>query len=342
MHADKDEQRLCRLPGYLAGHKERIVIATQALGFAALSFLVVVLACPLLIWGLRTLRLTQPIRAELPADQQAKRGTPLMAGLILFAGIAILLPVHHSPRMLLLAAIFLAFGFIGFADDWKKASQQNPNGISGKTKLLAQFAVAGILLAAMPQAFQMDTDVGLGGSWSLPLAPALYFVVMLVFIVGSANAINFTDGMDGLLIVVALPTYLFFAVTARHEEVQLFSLAMAACLLGLLVYNIHPARAFMGDTGSLAIGGSLAFLAVIEQVEILIPLLFFVCLAEQLSVILQVWYYKRTKVRLFRMAPIHYHFRLKYGWSENRIVLTFGFVSWACMLLALGYSRFLP
>ncbi|GIP38918.1 phospho-N-acetylmuramoyl-pentapeptide-transferase [Paenibacillus sp. J31TS4] len=316
-------------------------MGVQALSVAALSFVVVVLACPVLIWGLRTFRLTQPIRAELPADQQAKRGTPLMAGLILFAGIAILLSGTPTPRMLLLAVVFLAFGAIGFADDWKKAAFQDPGGISGRMKLVLQFTAAGGLLACMPGSFLMDTSIRLGGSWSLSMAPAVYFLVMLLFIVGSANAINFTDGMDGLLIVVALPTYLFFAVTAKHEEVQLFALVMAASLLGLLVYNIHPARAFMGDTGSLAIGGSLAFLAVIEQVEVLIPLLFFVCLAEQLSVMLQVWYFKRTRLRLFRMAPIHYHFRLKYGWSENRIVLTFGLVSWLCMLLALGYSRFL-
>lgn len=115
---------------------------------------------------------------------------------------------------------------------------------------------------------------------------------------------------------------------------------MIGCLLGLLLYNIYPARAFMGDTGSLAIGGSLSFLAVIEKVEILIPLLFFVYLAEQLSVILQVWYYKRTKLRLFRMTPIHFHFSLKYGWSENKIVVIFGFVSWFMVFTSWLIARY--
>jgi UDP-N-acetylmuramyl pentapeptide phosphotransferase/UDP-N-acetylglucosamine-1-phosphate transferase len=116
---------------------------------------------------------------------------------------------------------------------------------------------------------------------------------------------------------------------------------MVASLLGLFLYNIYPAKAFMGDTGSLAIGGSLAFLSIIEKVEILTPILFFVYLAEQLSVILQVWYYKKTKLRIFKMTPIHYHFSLKYGWSENKIVIVFGSVSWICTCISWMVWRFL-
>jgi len=114
---------------------------------------------------------------------------------------------------------------------------------------------------------------------------------------------------------------------------------MIGCLLGFLIYNIFPAKAFMGDTGSLAIGGSLAFLAVIEEVEILIPVLFFIYFAEILSVILQVFIYKRTKKRIFKMTPIHYHFALKYKWSENTIVMVFGFISWVCTFACLVYWK---
>ena len=164
---------------------------------------------------------------------------------------------------------------------------------------------------------------------------------MVLFIVGSANAINFTDGLDGLLISVAIPTYFFFFIISDKIGVQTFSLVMIGCLLGLFLYNIYPARAFMGDTGSLAIGGSLAFMAIIEKVEILIPILFFIYLSEQLSVILQVWYYKKTKLRIFRMAPIHYHFSLKYGWSENKIVMIFGIISWVSTLICLLLWKFM-
>ncbi|KRE38178.1 phospho-N-acetylmuramoyl-pentapeptide-transferase [Paenibacillus sp. Soil522] len=302
------------------------------MAISGLSFLLVAVFTPLLIWTLRRLRLTQPIRAELPADHQAKRGTPLMAGMTLLIGIAISLQFHPVPLMLLLCVTFLLFSVVGFLDDFKKAFWQNPSGISGRTKLVLQFIFTGTILFVLLHSFGLTSDIALFQGYHLHLPISVYVAVMLLFVVGSANAINFTDGLDGLLINVAVPTYFFFFMISYKPEVQTFSLVMIGCLLGLFLYNIYPARAFMGDTGSLAIGGSLSVLAVIEKVEVLIPILFFVYLAEQLSVILQVWYYKRTKLRLFRMAPIHYHFSLKYGWSENKIVMIFGFISWVSVL----------
>jgi phospho-N-acetylmuramoyl-pentapeptide-transferase len=286
---------------------------------------------------LRTLRLTQPIRAELPPDHQAKRGTPLMAGMILLVGIAVSVTSYPKPLVLFLSATFLLFSLIGFADDFKKAAFQDPNGISGKTKLVFQFTFTAALLFILMRVFKTGPELILTDSLSLSIPIFLYLFIMMLFIVGTANAINFTDGLDGLLINVSIPTYFFFFVISAHPEVKVFSLVMIGCLLGLLIYNLYPARAFMGDTGSLAIGGSLSFLAVLEKVEILIPLLFSVYLLEQISVILQVWYYKKTKLRLFRMAPIHYHFSLKYGWSENKIVMVFGFISWASAFLCWAY-----
>jgi phospho-N-acetylmuramoyl-pentapeptide-transferase len=302
-------------------------------GISGLSFLLVALFTPLLIWVLRTLKLTQPIRTQLPPDHQAKRGTPLMAGLILLIGVATSLQFHPAPLMLFLCASFLLFSSVGFMDDFKKAAHQDPSGISGRTKLVFQFAFAGTLLIVLFHSFQLTSDISLFSGYQLHLPVYAYIIIMLFFVVGSANAINFTDGLDGLLINVAIPTYFFFFLISNKQEVQIFSLVMISCLLGLFFYNIYPAKAFMGDTGSLAIGGSLSILAMIEKVEILIPILFSVYLAEQFSVILQVWYYKRTKLRLFKMAPIHYHFSLKYGWSENKIVMIFGFISWLSALI---------
>jgi len=303
------------------------------LGISGLSFLLVAFLTPLLIWGLRNLKLTQPIRSELPPDHQAKQGTPLMAGLILLVGVVTSLQFHPTPWMIFLCMTFLLFSSVGFMDDLKKAVWQDPSGISGRTKLMFQFAFTGILLITLFHSFTLTSDISLFHGFQLHLPVYVYIAIMLLFVVGSANAINFTDGLDGLLINVAIPTYFFFFLISDKQEVQTFSLVMIGCLLGLFFYNIYPARAFMGDTGSLAIGGSLSILAVIEKVEILIPILFSVYLAEQFSVILQVWYYKRTKLRLFKMAPIHYHFSLKYGWSENRIVIVFGFISWASVLI---------
>lgn len=227
----------------------------------------------------------------------------------------------------------LLFSSVGFLDDFKKAFWQNPSGITGRSKLVLQFIFTGTILYVLFHSFGLTSDIGLFQGHYLQLPLYLYVGIILLFVVGSANAINFTDGLDGLLINVAIPTYFFFFMISDKPEVQTFSLVMIGCLLGLFLYNIYPARAFMGDTGSLAIGGSLSILAVIEKVELLIPILFFVYFAEQLSVILQVWYYKRTKLRLFRMAPIHYHFSLKYGWSENKIVMIFGFISWVSVLI---------
>ncbi|WJH36169.1 phospho-N-acetylmuramoyl-pentapeptide-transferase [Paenibacillus sp. CC-CFT747] len=303
------------------------------LSVSGLSFLLVAFCTPLLIRALRVLKLTQPIRSELPLDHQAKRGTPLMAGLVLFIGVGMALQSHSTPLMSLLGVTFLLFSSIGFMDDFKKAFWQDPSGISGRTKLVLQFAFTGLLLFTLFRFFSLTSDIALFHGFQLHLPVYVYILIMLLFVVGSANAINFTDGLDGLLINVAIPTYFFFFLISDKPEVQVFSLVMIGCLLGLFLYNIYPARAFMGDTGSLAIGGSLSFLAIIEKVEILIPLLFSVYLAEQFSVIVQVWYYKRTKLRIFRMTPIHFHFSLKYGWSENKIVMVFGFISWLSVLL---------
>lgn len=299
----------------------------SVLGMSALSFAAVALLTPLLIVALKSLRLTQPIRKELPAGQQAKRGTPLMAGLILIIGVWVTLVTQDEPLARLVATAFILFGGIGFLDDFKKAYFQNPDGLSGKMKLLLQFIATGWLIWEWSRLSPLDPSIIITDRLELALPSAAYIVIILLFIVGTANAVNFTDGMDGLLIVVSIPTYLFFFAISDRQEVQAFALIMVGCLLGLLLYNVHPAKAFMGDTGSLAIGGSLSFLAVIEKMEIIIPVLFLVYFAEQLSVILQVWYYKRTRLRLFRMAPIHYHFSLKYGWKESKIVLVFGAVS---------------
>ncbi|MEK4510177.1 phospho-N-acetylmuramoyl-pentapeptide-transferase [Paenibacillus sp. FSL K6-2524] len=305
----------------------------EMLFVSGLSFLLVLMFTPLLIRILRGLKLTQPIRTELPPDHQAKLGTPLMAGLVLLVGVVISLQFHPEPLMILLCATFLLFSSIGFMDDFKKAVWQDPSGISGRTKLVFQFIFTGILLIILMRSFAISSDITIFHGFQLHLPVYIYIALMLLFIVGSSNAINFTDGLDGLLINVAIPTYFFFFLISDKLEVQMFSLIMIGCLLGLFLYNVYPARAFMGDTGSLAIGGTLSILAVIEKIEILIPILFSIYLMEQFSVIFQVWYYKRTKLRLFRMAPIHYHFSLKYGWSENKIVTVFGFISWLSVLL---------
>ncbi|TKC19279.1 phospho-N-acetylmuramoyl-pentapeptide-transferase [Robertmurraya kyonggiensis] len=308
---------------------------------ALIAFVVVAILSPLLIALLRKLKLLQPIRKELPSGHQLKKGTPLMFGIILFVGILISILCSPTPFMYFLSITYILFSFVGFLDDFWKASRQDPLGVSGKTKLIFQFIFTGGLLYYAINEMGVDTSINIYKNISFDLPTVLYFIVITLFVVGSANAINFTDGLDGLLGVVAIPTYFFFFMISDRTEVQLFCLIMIGCLLGFLIYNIYPAKAFMGDTGSLAIGGSLSFLAVIENVEILIPILFFIYFAEELSVILQVLSFKLTHKRIFRMTPIHFHFGIKYGWSETTIVTVFGFISWICAFICLAYWRFL-
>lgn len=309
----------------------------QQLTPAFLTFLLTVLIAPVLIFTLKKLKLTQPIRVELPADHQEKKGTPLMAGSVFFVGIIVALFYYTSPVMLFLVGTFVLFSFIGFLDDFWKASKQDPGGVSGRTKLIFQFGFTILLLYIGIDLFNIDTSIRVTESFHIVLPYIPYLVIITLFIVGTANAINFTDGMDGLLGMVAIPTYFFFFVITENMEVKAFCLMMIATILGFLIYNLYPAKAFMGDTGSLAIGGTLSFLAIIENVEILIPILFIIYLAEQLSVIIQVAYFKRTKKKLFRFTPIHYHYGIKYGWSENMIVTVFAMVSWAACGICLIY-----
>jgi len=305
-----------------------------------LSFIVATAVTPGLIWLLKHFHLTQPIRKELPAGHQLKHGTPLMAGLTLFTGVIISLVYSPNSMTLFLSVTFVLFSVVGFLDDFWKASRQDPRGISGKMKLVLQFLFTGVLFFYLFTRFQLDTVIPIWTHLTVALQPVVFFVIISLFVVGSANAINFTDGLDGLLTVVAIPTYFFFFLITSSSDIRVFCITMIASLIAFLIYNVYPAKAFMGDTGSLAIGGTLAMLAVIEKVEILVPLLFIIYFAEQFSVIFQVFYFKRTGKRLFRMSPIHYHFGLKYGWTENTIVLAFGAISWMAMLICFAYYHF--
>jgi phospho-N-acetylmuramoyl-pentapeptide-transferase len=307
---------------------------------ALISFLAVVFLSPILIATLKKLQLTQPIRTELPSDHQVKKGTPLMAGSIFLIGILVALSYYPTMLMMILSLSFFLFSLVGFLDDYWKASKQDPAGISGKTKLIFQFIITIFLLELLMRNFGLSANLNIMDDHYVGMSLFGYLAVMTLFVVGSANAINFTDGMDGLLGMVAIPTYFFFFFISDQNEVKVFSLIMIASLVGFLLFNLYPAKAFMGDTGSLAIGGSLSILAVLEKVEILIPLLFFVYFAEQFSVILQVFFFKLTGRRIFKMSPIHYHYRIKYGWSENVIVSVFSGVSWICSLICLGYYHY--
>jgi len=329
---------------------------------------------PLVINRLREFQISQYIREEGPKAHQKKAGTPTMGGLLIVISIVVptLLWADLSNRFIWIAVFATcAFGAIGFADDYTKVVNRRNLGLTAKAKLGFQF-LTGVLIAVALIAMQnagiystrlqvpffkqyqpdlvVDRLLHNPGLWPLAFLPFVIFVVLLI--VGSSNAVNLTDGLDGLAIgctvisagALAVLTYISgYAIFSSYLELQrmpqvgeltIFCGAMVGASLGFLWYNAHPAEVFMGDVGSLALGGAIGTVAVIIKQELLLPFIGGVFVIEALSVILQVASYKLRKKRIFKMAPIHHHFELL-GWSESKIIVRFWIASLVFALFAL-------
>jgi phospho-N-acetylmuramoyl-pentapeptide-transferase len=329
---------------------------------------------PAIIRQLREFQIGQYIREEGPAAHHKKAGTPTMGGVLIT--IAIVVPTLlwadlSSPYIWLGIFSTLAFGAIGFADDYIKVVHRRNLGLRGKTKLLLQFlaaGVVGVVLVGLTATRQYSThlmvpffkqfrpDLAIDALrhnphlWFLAFTPFVLFVMLVL--VGSSNAVNLTDGLDGLAIgctVIAagaltvltyvsghakLAEYLALQEMPAVAEVTIFCGAMVGASLGFLWYNAHPAEIFMGDVGSLALGGAIGTVAVIIKQELLLPFIGGIFVVEALSVILQVGSYKLRKKRIFRMAPLHHHFELV-GWSESKIIIRFWILALIFALFAL-------
>ncbi len=326
------------------------------------AMMIALLVGPYVIHKLREFQIGQYIREEGPKEHQKKAGTPTMGGVLIC--IAILLPTLlwsdlSNPFVWLVMGSTLAFGAIGFADDYIKVVHRRNLGLTGRAKLGAQFLVsAGIavaLLALQAQGYystqlsvpflkRLHPHLLLGFLTHIPhfaLIASLPFVafVMLV-IVGSSNAVNLTDGLDGLAIGctiiaagaltvltyvsgnIVLSDYLELQRMSMVAEVTVFCGSMVGASIGFLWYNAHPAEVFMGDVGSLALGGAIGTVAVVIRQELLLPFIGGIFVIEALSVILQVGSYKLRKKRIFKMAPLHHHFEL-IGWSESKVITRF-------------------
>lgn len=251
-------------------------------------------------------------------------------GGVIFLGAAAAVTAVFMPRqplgyLALLTAV--AFGLIGFADDYLKVVLKRPLGLKARHKLAGQFLISlAFYLVLRALKFETVLTVPWLGTFNLGWA---YPIFILVVLTGTVNAANLADGLDGLaggLGVIALLAYGVICWLSKLTDLLYFPMAMAGGILGFLVFNLHPAKVFMGDTGSLALGGALAALAVLTHTEVLLLFpLGIVFVLEALSVIIQVLYFKMTGARVFLMAPIHHHFELK-GWSEWKICLTFWFI----------------
>ncbi len=343
--------------------------------FASLTALFMgLIVGPAIIRQLREFQIGQYIRDEGPKAHQKKAGTPTMGGVLI--NIAIVIPTLlwadlSNPFIWLAIFATLAFGAIGFADDYLKVVNKRNLGLTARSKLMLQFAAAGIvgivlvgftatsqysthLMVPFLKQFRPDLVIealrNYPHLWPLAFAPFAGFVVLVI--VGSSNAVNLTDGLDGLAIGCTVISagaltvltyvsghakfaeYLELQAMPQVAELTIFCGAMVGASLGFLWYNAHPAEIFMGDVGSLALGGAIATVAVIIKQELLLPFIGGVFVIEALSVILQVGSYKLRKKRIFKMAPIHHHFELV-GWSESKIIIRFWIASLVFALFAL-------
>lgn len=309
----------------------------QALFFTAIAaFAIALLLGPISIPLLHRFKFGQSIREEGPAHHQVKAGTPTMGGVIILISVILttLKFAFGSLDTLMLLLATVGFGLIGFADDFIKIAKKRNLGLTAKQKLMFQSLVTLILFGLLiwqqggSHAFSIHIPFS---NWALSIG-FFYILFLLIVLVGTTNAVNLTDGLDGLLSGCAIMVFAAYAIYAywhTNYDVALFCAAMVGALGGFLAFNRHPAKVFMGDTGSLAIGGGLAMVAVLTHSELALILFGLVFVIEALSVMIQVFSYRTFGRRVFRMSPLHHHFELG-GWSEWEVVLAFWLASFLC------------
>ncbi|HKZ26552.1 MAG TPA: phospho-N-acetylmuramoyl-pentapeptide-transferase [Rubrobacteraceae bacterium] len=302
---------------------------------AAIAFVVTVTLGSKFIIFLQTRKFGQFVREEGPQTHLIKQGTPTMGGVVMLTGLVAALLVVARPNVATLTSLLLvsAVAGIGLYDDWQKISNRRNEGLSVRYKFLLLSLT--VLLADVMALYYVgitqnvifpgfDQNLVLGPGW---IGVALFSFLMLLVIVGTTNTVNLTDGLDGLAAGaggIALLAYTAIAFLERQYDVAIICGAMVGAIVGFLWYNAHPAQIFMGDTGSLAIGGVLAAAAILTKTEMLLPIIGGVFVLEGLSVIVQYSVFRLSgrKRRIFKMAPLHHHFEMS-GWQENQIVVRF-------------------
>lgn len=308
------------------------------LGFVV-SLVVGLALGPLVIKKLKEFHARQEEREEGPESHKYKAGTPTMGGiLILFAlTVSVLLFNGAEPSKLMALFLTLGNGLIGFADDSIKAVKKRNLGLTAKQKLAGQAVISVIFCIALKVFADMPTTVWIPFTdITVDLGMAYYLFVFLI-IVGATNAVNLTDGLDGLAAgssAITAVAYVVISVALGYGGIAVFGAALAGACLGFLFYNQHPAKMFMGDTGSLALGGAMAAMAILTKTELLLVIAGGFYVLEALSVILQVISFKTRGVRIFKMSPVHHHFELS-GWSEVKVVTVFWLFSALVAIIAI-------
>lgn len=308
-----------------------------------IAFAISAMLCPIVIPFLHRLKFGQEVRREGPESHLKKQGTPTMGGLIILTSVIItsLFYIRDYPKILPVLFMTVGFGIVGFLDDYIKIVMKRSEGLKPFQKIIGQLIITGIFAYYLIHSKDVGTgmlipftggfDKGLYLNLGIFFVPAVFFIV-----IGTDNGVNFTDGLDGLCTSVTILVATFLTVVAIGEKAGISPItgAVVGSLLGFLLFNVYPARVFMGDTGSLALGGFVASSAFMMQIPIFIAIIGFIYLLEVLSDIIQIAYFKKTGgKRFFKMAPIHHHFELC-GWSETRVVAVFAIVTTVLCLLA--------
>ncbi|MFD1415494.1 phospho-N-acetylmuramoyl-pentapeptide-transferase [Oceanobacillus jeddahense] len=311
----------------------------------AVAFLITVLLSPIFIPFLRRLKFGQSIREEGPESHQKKTGTPTMGGIMIVFSIMITSLIMGSRvggginyELWLLLFVLFGYGLLGFLDDYIKVAMKRNLGLTSMQKLIGQIIIALVFYFVLRGQEDFSSAIAIPGTAAEFDIGWFYAILIIVMLVGASNAVNLTDGLDGLLAGTAAIAFGAFAIIAWYgvpnDMVTVFALAVVGALLGFLVFNAHPAKVFMGDTGSLALGGAIAAIAILLKLEILLVIIGGVFVIETLSVIIQVISFKTTGKRIFKMSPLHHHYELV-GWSEWRVVTTFWSVGLLFAILAI-------
>lgn len=312
---------------------------TQTLNLI-ISFIATVILGAIVVPKLRKLKVGQIVREDGPKSHLKKSGTPVMGGIVMIIVVTIILAVNlvnYRELIIPIVAIF-GCGIIGFIDDYKKLVKKNTEGLSPKKKIFGLLIITALVIVLYLKVFNFGTEIIVPFvNQPLYLSP-LVFVIFTAFVfIGTTNAVNLTDGLDGLASgVVAIIMTFFTLIAIKNQEKDMIILG-ASCVgtcLGFLVFNYHPAKVFMGDTGSLALGGAVAAIAIMLKMPLYLLIVAFVCVFDTISVALQVIYFKITKgKRLFKMAPFHHHLELS-GMKETKVVILFWCITLALCALA--------
>lgn len=312
---------------------------TQTLNLI-IAFVATFLLGIIIVPKLKKLKIGQIVRDDGPKSHLKKNGTPTMGGIIMLIVMVAIFGIYavKCHELILAIVAILGFGIIGFIDDYKKLVKKDTKGLSPIKKIIGLFIVTGVFIILYLNVFNLGTDIIIPlVNQPLTLSMGTFIIFIVFILLGTSNAVNLTDGLDGLASGVVAIIMTFFTIVAikqgNNEMVILGSATVGTCL-AFLIFNVHPAHVFMGDTGSLALGGAVASIAIILKMPLYLAIVALVCIIDTISVILQVLYFKLTKgKRIFKMAPFHHHLELS-GMKETSVVVLFWAITVVCCVVA--------